>query len=610
MQTPLLISFYAGAQYYHDCAAALASRCDALGIPHDIENLETQGEVAWDAICRMKSGFIARKLREAGRPVVWVDVDTEILQRPDFFDGAPYDFAAFARDFRPPRDQLLRRRATARFFHPSVLFFNTTANGLAFAEEIAAFERTCELRVTDDYVLEQCWRDTALDLDIGMFAGERIVVGDAPATARTWFRHGRSDNVSEYVDLVRQHEALHGADTIGGVMIAEARDAQKSGDHAFALELLRRARHLAPTDDGVFWAWARADRHMHADSPKSRAIGAGERRLRRLAERRSARATEFARRLFLTAYLDGSAEVGLELTQAFAGDPTVGPVAAGFAPLFQAEGRAAAAGVAAEDRAKVWWMQSPFPGNFGDILTPWLLERLTGTPPRRAREKHAGLAIGSIVRFARTGTPVWGSGALRPSDTIAPDARYCAVRGPLTRDLARQAGGAAPDVLGDPALLAPRFYRPDVAKRHDLGVILHHEHRDLGLDAPDALSIDVLRAGDAGLEAFIREVLSCRRILSSSLHGLIVAHAYGVPAAWLDLNDRRGVPGGRFKFDDYFRSVGVADPPAMRWPDAGAVTAASVEPFVTEIVRAPDLDALAAACPFHPYRSERKAAAV
>jgi len=89
-------------------------------------------------------------------------------------------------------------------------------------------------------------------------------------------------------------------------------------------------------------------------------------------------------------------------------------------------------------------------------------------------------------------------------------------------------------------------------------VVLHHAHEGLLRFDGDVRVIGVLRAGYEGIEAFIDELCSCERILTSSLHGLIVSHAYGIPAQWFDVPDAAvGVPGDGTKYHDYHLSVGL-----------------------------------------------------
>ena len=57
-------------------------------------------------------------------------------------------------------------------------------------------------------------------------------------------------------------------------------------------------------------------------------------------------------------------------------------------------------------------------------------------------------------------------------------------------------------------------------------------------------------------KSVIEDICCCEAIVSSSLHGLIIADTYGIPNARVKFSDN--VTGGDFKYDDYFESVSRA----------------------------------------------------
>lgn len=198
---------------------------------------------------------------------------------------------------------------------------------------------------------------------------------------------------------------------------------------------------------------------------------------------------------------------------------------------------------------RTWWPTTPRPGNVGDIITPVVLGGL-GVPVTWASLDKAGLiSTGSIVGHARARHTVYGSGAMWRGDRPDPEARYLAVRGPLTAELVRRNGGECPDVYGDPALLLPHVHDAPVEKRHDLGIVPHYIDADL---VTEGHTIHPVRANPLDV---VDEIRACHAIVSSSLHGIIIAHAYGIPAAWVKLSDR--LTGDGTKFHDYAASVGV-----------------------------------------------------
>lgn len=169
------------------------------------------------------------------------------------------------------------------------------------------------------------------------------------------------------------------------------------------------------------------------------------------------------------------------------------------------------------------------------------------------------LVIGSTVNLlCNEQSVVWGAGAIS-DDLELPfkPSRVCAVRGPLTRKYLLKRGIACPEIYGDPALLLSLYYRPKIQKNHRIGVILHYkdqidENKERILQAfPDAYFIDIAHYNN-WLD-FVNKLLSCDSVLSSSLHGLIIAESYGIPNVWIKLSDN--VMGGEFKFHDFFLSI-------------------------------------------------------
>ena len=198
--------------------------------------------------------------------------------------------------------------------------------------------------------------------------------------------------------------------------------------------------------------------------------------------------------------------------------------------------------------------------NCGDILGPLLARYITGQEPEYvvANENHVFdhyFTVGSMITRSKSNTIIWGSGVLKPGPLLIKPKKICAVRGPTSRQYLISHKVACPEVYGDPALLMPRFFKPKVAVQYELGIIPHYVDklngrlREVG---KDTLVIDVQRHP----EKVITDILKCKNIASSSLHGVILADAYGIPSLWLTLSDK--VLGAQFKFDDYFQSIGSA----------------------------------------------------
>jgi len=238
--------------------------------------------------------------------------------------------------------------------------------------------------------------------------------------------------------------------------------------------------------------------------------------------------------------------------------------------------------------------------NWGDKLNPTLVALLSerevlhqdDVPTILDAPVH--LVIGSGLMTLDARHVVWGMGFMngKKPPTGLPRSIH-AVRGPLSRQKLIAHGIDCPEVFGDPALLCPLFFPQRGSKDYDVGVILHH--REVGIESvpkfPSHIRVKVISVKGT-IDGFLADIYSCHQILSSSLHGLIAAHAYDVPASWLKLSN---LPlGDDFKFRDYFSSIGLEEvEPFVRLDFEDAL---AHEPIASPVKV--DLIKLLEACPF------------
>jgi hypothetical protein len=219
-----------------------------------------------------------------------------------------------------------------------------------------------------------------------------------------------------------------------------------------------------------------------------------------------------------------------------------------------------------KDTLNVFWFRRPCPGNFGDILTPLILAHYGYQVNHAMQEQADYMSIGSIAKLARKGITVLGSGAMTSGVKLDPEANWRWVRGPRTRDLVIRNGGQCPEIYGDPAMLLPRIVAPATEKKHSVGIVPHYiDYEDVKAQYPDLPVINILNSDPTEV---VREITSCEKIISSSLHGIVAAHAYGIPAAWVEFSDR--LSGDGTKFHDHYESLGL-----------GAVVSTVVSPVFT-----------------------------
>jgi pyruvyltransferase len=213
-----------------------------------------------------------------------------------------------------------------------------------------------------------------------------------------------------------------------------------------------------------------------------------------------------------------------------------------------------------------WWsethlMKKP-KENYGDVLGKYLVEKISNRQILWAHPKKFSIrdfwqpiyvTAGSILAHVNKKCIVWGSGIIQENQIVKP-AKFLAVRGPETRRVLMSQGYDVPEVYGDPALLLPKYYNPKIDKKYKLGIIPHYVDYKFVVEhyanSNDILIIDLMTNN---IEAITDKILQCKRIVSSSLHGIIVSHSYQIPAVWVKFSNK--LFGDDIKFKDYFMSV-------------------------------------------------------
>ena len=203
-----------------------------------------------------------------------------------------------------------------------------------------------------------------------------------------------------------------------------------------------------------------------------------------------------------------------------------------------------------------WWTpENSSAINFGDYLTKIIVERIIQRSVQFKSLAEAGsncFAGGSIIHLAKNGFIIWGAGF---RESPLEEFRYShldvrAVRGPRSREYLLKMGIDCPKVYGDPALLLPKLF-PEFKKEtplYDYIIIPNIGEMDCFTSYKNVVLPTL------PWDEVIKKILQSRLVISSSLHGIIVAEAFGVPARLLKMTWREPL----LKYIDYFESTGRA----------------------------------------------------
>lgn len=192
--------------------------------------------------------------------------------------------------------------------------------------------------------------------------------------------------------------------------------------------------------------------------------------------------------------------------------------------------------------------------NFGDCLSPLILKHYGFTPVFCSSNDAADVVVaGTLLQWLDDDYEglIIGAGGDKKKYFFK-NAKIVILRGKLTESNFQE---QKPEALGDPGLLMPLIYKPNKTKTWKVGIVPHfvdYDHRfirNLQNQFADQCKIINVRNHP---KYVIKDITSCEFIISSSLHGLIIADAYHIPNARIVIRETMPTYFFDYKFDDYY----------------------------------------------------------
>ncbi|KQT94496.1 hypothetical protein ASG49_06410 [Marmoricola sp. Leaf446] len=540
----VVCSFYTADDYYRDHAEKLRKNLADLGVRCELEEVVKAPGEDWADICRRKIAFLGRVCdQHPDARVFWIDVDCRLHDLPAYVRDATADLVGFQRGFSAPTTIGYGNRT--RFWEPCFFGIGTSPAARRFVADAVALEASSTLKATDDYFFEESWRRNAGSLSFQVIPSA-AVVGRAGATGvSTFFTFGSSGNVAEFRTKVVQHAAVQGPSrrteasrrwALRAAKAAERRLSSRSGRLTDRLRVVADRSGL--THVLTQGAHRPAGSSRHRQGLVNQMVVQGQR-----GDLEGVRA--------LVSRLDA------------AGTPT--PAEAGAQRAAESFAHLAAGAGTGDPLPLSWWVW-PFPGNFGDWLSPLVLQSVSQRPvtflsPTAPTLQPHLVMVGSIGRFVRSRSVVVGTGISSEEIELDGRAHYVSLRGPVTADLLRRQGGPAVASLGDPGVLLSRVLPIERGPHNGrVALVRHFKHAGLPLTLPDDMDeLSVLVSHPEEIRAFLERLAGYRAVVTSAMHVMIACHSYGIPCALVGFRGFEDlVHGTGIKYRDYALGAGLS----------------------------------------------------
>jgi len=524
----IVCSFYTADDYYRSHGARLKVNLESLGIPYELREIAKHPGDDWADICRKKVAFIAEVCAaNPDKKVFWTDVDCEIFSIPDFILNSTADIIGFQRGFSTPAKIGYENRG--RFWEPCFWGINTTAQARKMVAAAAEFEAVATVKATDDFFFEAAWRAVSPNMTFQIIPSNCAVDKGRGSLEghEVFFRFGSSGQVDNFKNKVVQHKGNNSKKKFK--LKREVLNFAKLVEEKLPEDLSAKTRSIVDAS-GVTGYLTGKKHHNLSSKLIGEIVAAGK----------SGDIKKF--------------NDGIALLQETS-LPTINERAA----INAASSFLSYSSKPNTNKVYLSWWENPYPGNYGDWLTPYIISHYTESKiifqnlTSRTTKKHI-VSLGSVGRFIKGNSVVIGTGVSSFKHPLNPKADYVSVRGPHTAELLVRSGGPKVESFGDPGIVLSRVLPlTRGATNGRVCLVRHHTHLQAPVILPDnfdELSVKLSHPDD--IVSFIKKLNEYDSVVTSAMHVLITCQSYGIPCALVVFKGfEEYVHGDGIKYIDY-----------------------------------------------------------
>lgn len=567
MSEAIFCSFYSGDDYYRNHGTELKQNLKSLGLDFFIEEIEKGTNENWIDICRKKVPFLHKVCQSnPNKRVFWIDVDCRLLGVPEFILESTADVIGFQRGFSPTTNIGYNMRS--RFWEPCFWGVGTSESARKMIDDAHQLELTLDVLATDDYFFEEGWRSNADNLTFQLIPSACVVGKSTSQTVHpAFFAFGTSGNVEEFKGEAAQHQKniMVGPMGFKQIFIASSKLILSKLPRRVSQALISGADKSGLTslilgskdqiNDGRLANPENVPAGTSVPGATNQQSGVNIQQRRKVTS------------WIVASGIKGDEEKMENLIQSLSSDCMLSDQEQGAISAARTFNRYRNSNFEKEI-ALSWWAR-PFPGNFGDWLSPLIFShysqaKIKFVPPTgsvKSAPNHI-VGVGSIGRFINKRSSVVGTGISSHEHRLDKRANYFSVRGPITADYLKDCGGPVVNSFGDPAAIISRIFPFSYGDTNGrVALVRHFSHERVPLNLPENFDeLSVLMSSPKAIEAFISKLVCYDEVVTSAMHVMIICHAFGIPCSLVTFEGlEHAVHGSGIKYTDYALGVGLPE---------------------------------------------------